>query len=1094
MKSRVSPSNRSPRPALARGGAPSERRLRTRQWSLGEGVGFDAVRSAGLTPPPNRKQGGRDPRTGLPRDVKHAAEQRSGFAMDDVRVTYNAMLPGTVGARAVTKGSRIAIAPGAESSVSHELWHVAQQKRRGVLANAERDGRAINDDPALEREADAFRDAVVSDPDRSKRTPDAVNLRSTSTTGLAPLQLDGSDDEADDEADDTDSADAAAKPKGKVRKRQRTRDRTPTRTAVAQTSLEELRAAMAAAAAASAGGSGGPGGGFVAVPQTKQKARRADKPSSRATGTAAIADAPTPNTFGGFVSGSGSATGGGGPVAAVATPLAAQPDQPRAAPAKRKRARKPKPAAQLDTSVATTPAAVTPSAATATSSSSSAAAAPPTTGAQRLVNLLAVHGVSQQGEVSISQGKRFMGPESMAGHRWEQMARHYTNLTLNSTSVEQATKLKLFKARKVAAKTAKAKADADAAAAAAAAASAATPTAAARPPTVASAAAPKAKPKGTGRKAPAEKAPQKPVEHQLASVGSHALINTNNRESSLTLIRQIQAAGSLHALALGTNARKPAMDQDTQRPLRYQGKLRKTAAGARHWLRSGAAGESDVDVAKAKALLKAAQSPGVGVLDPDKPDDVAAELALWRSDPKAPRVNVVLHGANAGPDTHAEVIQSAFRQAYLQEFEDENSTMPAGPKTPCLGCASKHRVRYPQFGLDVSRTGAYFKDKSGVKPGAEETEAIRIASTQPASGSVSQNNYLRNSDNRDSDTDEEGRLVRPIPLGFSVPHSARNPTQRPWMLADGSTVLARASDDRESLLNRLKKDAAKKAKPKGAATPARRSAAAAISSAASLTPSATVPSPAAALGSGSGSGSGSLGSASGLGTPSAVGATSSGGTSSAARHRSPARKKPIPVPTPMPTAAMLAANAMTAASMALGQKPPPPQYQPLPSLPPYLAFLNAVPLASAATGGAAPTMPPTAARTHSPKRPAQPVPPGHTSAGALAAASRSLSLMSHQSTLRRHSPNPRPRPTGGGSSSSATDAATAASTLTPPSAFVAKPPTTSPPNSTAAASPSVGAAAAKKPPMVRTIDGRPGGRIAFSSRSKAPAPNEWSLD
>src|SRR5205807_3932268 len=90
----------------------------------------------------------------LPAPLKAGIERLSGLAMDDVRVHRNSPQPARFGAHAYTQGSDIHVAPGQERHLPHEAWHVVQQKQGRVQATIQAKGVAINDDAALEREAD----------------------------------------------------------------------------------------------------------------------------------------------------------------------------------------------------------------------------------------------------------------------------------------------------------------------------------------------------------------------------------------------------------------------------------------------------------------------------------------------------------------------------------------------------------------------------------------------------------------------------------------------------------------------------------------------------------------------------------------------------------------------------------------------------------------------------------------------------------------------------------------------------------------------------------------------------------------------------
>jgi hypothetical protein len=102
------------------------------------------------SPPVQRKPNA----TGMPARLKAGVEHLSGLAMDDVRVNTNSSKPATVQAHAYTQGTNIYVAPGQEQHLPHEAWHVVQQKQGRVKPTLQMKGMAINDDGALERDAD----------------------------------------------------------------------------------------------------------------------------------------------------------------------------------------------------------------------------------------------------------------------------------------------------------------------------------------------------------------------------------------------------------------------------------------------------------------------------------------------------------------------------------------------------------------------------------------------------------------------------------------------------------------------------------------------------------------------------------------------------------------------------------------------------------------------------------------------------------------------------------------------------------------------------------------------------------------------------
>jgi hypothetical protein len=97
---------------------------------------------------------GKPKATGLPDPLKAGVEHLSGFAMDDVKVHYNSAKPAAVQALAYTQGTDIHVGPGQEQHLPHEAWHVVQQKQGRVKPTLQLKGVAINDDAALEGEAD----------------------------------------------------------------------------------------------------------------------------------------------------------------------------------------------------------------------------------------------------------------------------------------------------------------------------------------------------------------------------------------------------------------------------------------------------------------------------------------------------------------------------------------------------------------------------------------------------------------------------------------------------------------------------------------------------------------------------------------------------------------------------------------------------------------------------------------------------------------------------------------------------------------------------------------------------------------------------
>ena len=57
---------------------------------------------------------------------------------------------------AYTQGNDIHVAPGQEKHLAHEAWHVVQQREGRVAPTFQAKGVGINDDAALEHEADVM--------------------------------------------------------------------------------------------------------------------------------------------------------------------------------------------------------------------------------------------------------------------------------------------------------------------------------------------------------------------------------------------------------------------------------------------------------------------------------------------------------------------------------------------------------------------------------------------------------------------------------------------------------------------------------------------------------------------------------------------------------------------------------------------------------------------------------------------------------------------------------------------------------------------------------------------------------------------------
>lgn len=124
--------------------------------------------------------------TGIPDYTKARFESMSGLSMVDVRVHYNSDRPAQLKALAYTQGNQVYIGPGQEKHLEHELGHVVQQKTGMVRPTAYINSNAVNDDPALEAEADRFAD---SQDINAAKTYEETVLQRRSDTGVIQRRI-----------------------------------------------------------------------------------------------------------------------------------------------------------------------------------------------------------------------------------------------------------------------------------------------------------------------------------------------------------------------------------------------------------------------------------------------------------------------------------------------------------------------------------------------------------------------------------------------------------------------------------------------------------------------------------------------------------------------------------------------------------------------------------------------------------------------------------------------------------------------------------------------------------------------------------------
>ncbi|WP_083601578.1 eCIS core domain-containing protein, partial [Vibrio quintilis] len=120
--------------------------------------------------------------TGLPDHVKSGVEQLSGMNLDQVQVHYNSSHPAQLNAHAYAQGNQIHVAPGQEHHIAHETWHMVQQAQGRVPPTTQVGGQAVNDNPALEAEADQMGR-------QAERLGKSDNGKTESPTNHAPKQL-----------------------------------------------------------------------------------------------------------------------------------------------------------------------------------------------------------------------------------------------------------------------------------------------------------------------------------------------------------------------------------------------------------------------------------------------------------------------------------------------------------------------------------------------------------------------------------------------------------------------------------------------------------------------------------------------------------------------------------------------------------------------------------------------------------------------------------------------------------------------------------------------------------------------------------------
>jgi hypothetical protein len=92
----------------------------------------------------------------LPAQLRAGLESMSGSNSSDAQVHRESALPASVDALGHTQGQDIYLAPGQEHRLPHERWRVVQQMSGRISQTIQVNGAPVNDDEALEREADSM--------------------------------------------------------------------------------------------------------------------------------------------------------------------------------------------------------------------------------------------------------------------------------------------------------------------------------------------------------------------------------------------------------------------------------------------------------------------------------------------------------------------------------------------------------------------------------------------------------------------------------------------------------------------------------------------------------------------------------------------------------------------------------------------------------------------------------------------------------------------------------------------------------------------------------------------------------------------------
>ncbi|MFQ6028520.1 MAG: DUF4157 domain-containing protein [Dehalococcoidia bacterium] len=137
---------------------------------------------------PSKAHSAAENRTGMPDQLKSGLEQLSGLDLSGIRVHFNSTKPAQLNALAYTESRDINVGPGQEEHLAHEGWHAVQQLQGRVKPTRPAQGRTINDDSALEHEADVMGAKALQTLRTGKNTADFSNYPQNRAIEPAPLQ------------------------------------------------------------------------------------------------------------------------------------------------------------------------------------------------------------------------------------------------------------------------------------------------------------------------------------------------------------------------------------------------------------------------------------------------------------------------------------------------------------------------------------------------------------------------------------------------------------------------------------------------------------------------------------------------------------------------------------------------------------------------------------------------------------------------------------------------------------------------------------------------------------------------------------------